>query len=161
MIEFSIEPATEPSTASQKPQTMNNTTIMNESTVSPFKAKDPITCHVLDQTTGRPAPSINASLTLIRPLGPSAPFTALTNNDGRIVNWNQPDGPSLNEIFENLREHADGRMVWELKFDSGAYFGEGRTFFPEVVVKFFVENSIHYHVPLLLGPYSYTTYRGS
>ena len=53
-------------------------------------------------------------------------------------------------------------MVWSLKFETGAYYGEGKTFFPEVEVRFWVERGVeHYHVPLLLGPWSYTTYRGS
>ena len=56
-------------------------------------------------------------------------------------------------------------MTWSLKFETGAYYGEDNTFFPEVEVKFRVEAKegkySHYHVPLLLGPWSYTTYRGS
>ena len=124
--------------------------------------KDPITCHVLDLVSGVPAPHLPVSLTLLKPFGPSSAFTALTNADGRITNWEGPDGPSLTEIFENLREHPDGRMVWSLKFDTGKYYGAGNTFFPEVEVKFFVlPDRGHYHVPLLLGPWSYTTYRGS
>ena len=124
--------------------------------------KDPITCHVLDQTTGRPAPSLAVSLTLLRPYGPSAPFKALTNVDGRITNWKGQDGPSIASIFENLSDHPDGKAVWALKFETGEYFGEGNTFFPEVEVRFFVyPGGGHYHVPLLLGPWSYTTYRGS
>ena len=124
--------------------------------------RDPITCHVLDLVTGRPAPHLAVSLTLIKPLGPSAPATALTNDDGRVTNWDVKEGPSLAEIFANLAEHDGGKMVWSLKFDTGAYFGHDKTFFPEVEVRFGVDAAGgHYHVPLLLGPYSYTTYRGS
>ena len=124
--------------------------------------RDPITCHVLDLTTGSPAPHIPVSLTLIRPFGPSTPVTALTNEDGRVTNWNAKEGPALSEIFQNLTEHDDGKMIWSLKFDTLSYFGEGKTFFPDVEVRFFVDaKQGHYHVPLLLGPYSYTTYRGS
>ena len=129
---------------------------------TPPPTRDPITCHVLDLTTGTPAPHIAVSLTLIRPFGPSAPFKAMTNADGRISTWQGPEGPSLEEIFTNLSDHPDGQMIWSLKFDTGAYFGEGKTFFPEVEIRFFVETrGGHYHVPLLLGPWSYTTYRGS
>ena len=59
------------------------------------------------------------------------------------------------------------KIVCGLKLDTGAYFGEGATFFPEVEIRFFVdagvgeERKAHWHVPLLLGPWSYTTYRGS
>ncbi|KAL9021549.1 MAG: hypothetical protein Q9185_001197 [Variospora sp. 1 TL-2023] len=140
---------------------------MNESTslTAPLSApaREPITCHVLDQTTGRPASSVSVSLTLLRPfrLSPST-LTAVTSSDGRINQWNGEAGSSLTEIFENHAKHANGKMVWSLKFDTGSYFGEDRTLFPEVEVKFFVDaKSGHYHVPLLLGPWSYTTYRGS
>ena len=132
---------------------------MNQTT--PIPQRDPITCHVLDQTTGRPASSLAVSLNLLSPYGP-ATFTGLTSADGRISVWNAQTGPSLAELFGSLREHTDGRMMWSLKFDTGAYFGPEHTFFPEVEVKFFVEfDGGHYHVPLLLGPWSYTTYRGS
>ena len=128
----------------------------------PQSRRDPITCHVLDLTTGRPAPSLPVSLTLLRPLGPSNPFRAVTSSDGRVSAWNAQEGPSLSEIFANLAEHEDGKMMWSLKFETGAYYGEGNTFFPEVEVRFFVHpHGGHYHVPLLLGPWSYTTYRGS
>ena len=124
--------------------------------------REPITCHVLDLVTGRPAAGITVSLTLIKPLGPSTPATASTNSDGRITNGGVTEGPSIAEIFGNLAEHKGEKMVWSLKFDTGAYFGHDKTFFPEVEVRFFVDSEIgHYHVPLLLGPYSYTTYRGS
>lgn len=124
--------------------------------------RDPITCHVLDLVTGRPAANVTVSLTLIKPLGPSNPTTALTNSDGRITKWSIAEGPSLAEIFANLAEHDGGKAIWSLKFDTGAYFGQDNTFFPEVEVRFSVDaGGGHYHVPLLLGPYSYTTYRGS
>ena len=141
-----------------------------DAVTSPIRAsapppRDPITCHVLDLTTGVPAPHLSVSLTLIKPFGPSAPMTAFTNSDGRINNWSTAEGPSLAEIFSTLTEHDGGRMTWSLRFDTGAYYGEDKTFFPEVEVTFTVEarggEIPHYHVPLLLGPYSYTTYRGS
>ena len=131
-------------------------------TIRTSPPKDPITCHVLDLATGRPAPALSVTLTLLRPLGPSTPFTAITNADGRVTKWQGQEGPSLQEMFDNLAEHPDGRMVWVLKFETGQYFGEGNTFFPEVEVRFFViPKEGHYHIPLLLGPWSYTTYRGS
>lgn len=132
------------------------------STLPTAPPKDPITCHVLDQTTGLPARALSVSLTLLRPLGPSNPLKAATDKDGRITKWQAQEGPSLQEMLDNLDEHPGSRMVWVLKFDTGAYFGEGNTFFPEVEVRFYVSpNQGHYHVPLLLGPWSYTTYRGS
>ncbi|KAI0472650.1 hypothetical protein GGR56DRAFT_575132 [Xylariaceae sp. FL0804] len=53
--------------------------------------------------------------------------------------------------------------TWTLRFDTGAYFADQGvdTFFPEALVTFTVRRGQHYHVPLLLSPYQYTTYRGS
>ncbi|CAF9939580.1 MAG: hypothetical protein ALECFALPRED_008180 [Alectoria fallacina] len=143
-----------------EPQPREPSSFLPAATTS--KPKDPITCHVLDLVSGVPAPGLLVALTLLKPFGPSAAFKASTNADGRISSWEAPDGPSLAEIFENLHEHPDGGMVWSLKFETGKYYGVGNTFFPEVEVKFFVlPDRGHYHVPLLLGPWSYTTYRGS
>lgn len=51
--------------------------------------------------------------------------------------------------------------MWKLRFDTGAYYGWEKTFFPFVELTFLVKPGEHFHVPLLLGPYSFTTYRGS
>lgn len=122
-----------------------------------------ITCHVLDQTTGRPAHHIGVTLTFIHTMI-SFPrqFKAVTSEDGRISNWNSSAGDSIAEFFDRIGRVLVGNLVCSLSFETGAYFGEGKTFFPEVEVKFFVDpNGGHCHVPLLLGPWSYTTYRGS
>ena len=122
----------------------------------------PITCHVLDTTTGRPARNLDVTLTLLKPLGLSNPFTAQTDDDGRIRAWTNEPGPSMKDVVETMGQQGHGLMEWALTFDTGSYFGSGKTFFPEVEVRFFVTGgNQHYHVPLLLGPWSYTTYRGS
>lgn len=54
-----------------------------------------------------------------------------------------------------------GASVWKLEFDTARYFGAEKCFFPAVTLSFLVKEGEHFHVPLLLGPYSYTTYRGS
>ena len=126
--------------------------------------KDAITCHVLDTTSGRPARGIDVTLTLLHPLGPSSPLKATTNEDGRVSRWNALDGPDLKSVIRNLQEHSDAAIVWELVFQTGKYFGPGKSFWPEVRLQFFSDagdKNAHYHVPLLLGPWSYTTYRGS
>ena len=48
-----------------------------------------------------------------------------------------------------------------LRFDTGGYWSSGSGFYPEVVVVFTVADDRHHHVPLLLSPYGYSTYRGS
>jgi len=130
-------------------------------------SKDPITCHVLDTTTGRPAAGIIATLSCRS--NPRSTYVATTNSDGRITNWEKETDyqPSI-EVY--IKEEAEkegnsilgkGQSVWKLTFNTGAYYGAGKTFFPVVDLSFLVKEGEHFHVPLLLGPYSYTTYRGS
>jgi 5-hydroxyisourate hydrolase len=136
--------------------------------------KPPITCHVLDTTLGKPAASIPVTLTLHNPISSSSPattspitFTATTNPDGRVTSWTpSPSAPFTAPVELETLFHEDGDQRWSLTFDTEAYFGERgvKTFFPEVEVKFVVRGERkgeHYHVPVLLGPFGYTTYRGS
>ncbi|KAI1809679.1 hypothetical protein GGS20DRAFT_265635 [Poronia punctata] len=126
--------------------------------------KDLITCHVLDTSAGRPAKGIRVKLE-----GGHAPlktFESQTDDDGRIKTWlpysselEAGDVPTY--ALEDVLAEVEDKSVWTLRFDTGAYFGDGNTFFPEVRVTFVVNKGQHYHVPLLLSPYSYTTYRGS
>lgn len=128
--------------------------------------KDLITCHVLDTTAGRPAASIKVRLE-----GPEKIkgqktqsdaqrlYTAVTDADGRVKLWRgafAEDAP-LGETLKGIRATSQ----WRLTFETEAYFGEGKTFFPEAVVVFRVDEGQHYHVPLLLSPFTFTTYRGS
>ena len=111
-----------------------------------------ITTHVLDTSRGRPAEGV--SILLERRAGHGA-WHAVgrgdTDDDGRLRDL-IPDGDPL----------IPG--IYRMKFDTGRYF-EARgvqTFYPEVVVVFeTTPNQAHYHVPLLLGPFGYTTYRGT
>lgn len=126
--------------------------------------RDHITCHVLDTTTGRPAAGIYVILS--HNLGHNQMvFTARTDHNGRIDSWNHPPGsPSLRSALDaEIQGGGDPKSIWTLKFNTLEYFGSGNTFFPEVEVRFFVNAGMvdHYHVPLLLSPWSYTTYRGS
>lgn len=134
----------------------------------PMAEKDPITCHVLDTLTGRPATGIFVQLSHWTKDGPAAAeFKAVaegqTNADGRISKWNVPPGcAAIATIIAGKESHNGGSGgVWQLRFDTGNYYGPGKTFWPWVELSFFVRPGEHYHVPLLLGPYSYTTYRGS
>ncbi|TIC91742.1 5-hydroxyisourate hydrolase [Colletotrichum higginsianum] len=120
-------------------------------------AKDRITCHVLDTSKGRPAKGIRVylSTTTATASGPGTlrEFESLTDDDGRVPVY----------TLEDVLGAAPGPSSrWTLRFDTAAYFGgDDETFFPEAVVVFTVREGQHYHVPLLLSPYSYTTYRGS
>lgn len=135
--------------------------------------KDPITCHVLDITTGLPAVGMSVKLKIMSPpdfsaytVDTSAPneffLKAKTNANGRITNWDSQIGYSIEGLMER-HGTVEQRSVWLLVFDIEEYFGEGKGFFPTVEVRFYMNNAkgSHVHVPLLIGPYSYTTYRGS
>jgi 5-hydroxyisourate hydrolase len=108
-----------------------------------------VTTHVLDATSGRPAVGIEA--TLERESGTSWQdvTSGRTDADGRISAF----GPA---------DLAAG--VYQVTFATGPYFAErGQpTFYPEVTIPFTIDDpAAHYHVPLLLSPYAYSTYRGS
>ncbi|KAI1466077.1 Hydroxyisourate hydrolase [Daldinia caldariorum] len=126
--------------------------------------KDMITCHILDTSVGKPAKGVRVKLE-----GGHAPlktFESQTDDDGRVKAWlpysgihSSGDVPTY--TLDDVLSEVETKSTWTLRFDTGSYFGEGNTFFPEVLVTFTVEKGQHYHVPLLLSPYSYTTYRGS
>lgn len=127
-------------------------------------SKDPITCHILDTTAGRPARGVRVKLE-----GGHAPlktFESQTDEDGRIKAWlpyssEHEAGDVPIYTLEEVLGEVENTSTWTLRFYTEPYFGEGNTFFPEVVVTFRVQKGQHYHVPLLLSPYSYSTYRGS
>lgn len=105
-----------------------------------------ITTHVLDTAKGKPAADVAVTLEMRRDDGSWEPVgSGQTDADGRLR--------TLTEGVE-LR-HA----TYRLTFATAAY---NQGFFPEVTIVFAVENPAqHYHVPLLLSPYGYSTYRGS
>ncbi|KAI6363717.1 hypothetical protein MCOR25_005783 [Pyricularia grisea] len=99
---------------------------------------------------------------------PAKTFESQTDEDGRVKTWlpYSADNDSgevpvytLDDVLGELA--AAGKSRWTLRFDTGSYFGAGNTFFPEVAVVFEVQPGQNYHVPLLLSPYGYSTYRGS
>jgi 5-hydroxyisourate hydrolase len=134
-------------------------------------ARPPITCHILDTLTGLPAQNIPVTVQLLSPAGGNVAFTAVTNNDGRVPGWTaQNSAPDMQTVFESVKEGED--MMWVAKFETLQYFKDKgvKPFFPAVEIQFLTtgfgvdangEEKGHWHVPLLLGPYSYTTYRGS
>ncbi len=105
-----------------------------------------VTAHVLDASAGRPA--VGVAVTLSDGSG-AVLAEAVTNDDGRVTDL----GP---EVLEP--------GTYEVRFASGAYFAAQGVacFHPYVPVVFTVEaGQGHYHVPLLLSPFAYSTYRGS
>lgn len=132
-------------------------------------ASSPITCHVLNTLSGTPASNLDAVLTLLTPkpsqeeVPPSSiTFHAVTNEDGRVKDWHSSSLISLQDVMDRF-DHGE-KTTWSITFSIGAWYEERNVecFWPEIEVKFYVERGTrHYHVPVLVGPWTYTTYRGS
>jgi 5-hydroxyisourate hydrolase len=111
-----------------------------------------ITTHVLDTALGRPAAGVPVRLEAVPGGAGSRPQTlgtGATNTDGRVPQL----GPDQVEAG-----------TYRLVFDTAAYFAATSQtgFFPEVCLTFTVRDpEQHYHVPVLLSPFGYSTYRGS
>ena len=109
-----------------------------------------ITTHILDTTKGKPA--VNVSITLFQQAGDNWLEIArgITNSDGRIA-----------DLLPKEIQLEPG--IYKLKFFTKEYFAQGGTanFYPFVEIVFDVAGTEHYHVPLLLNPFGYATYRGS
>jgi len=102
-----------------------------------------LTTHVLDISRGRPAAGV--AITLAR--GDEVLATAVTNADGRT------DAPLLDALEAG---------TYELRFAVGDYFGGAPRFLDVVPVRFEISDpDAHHHVPLLVAPGGYSTYRGS
>ena len=111
-----------------------------------------ITTHVLDVSLGQPAANVGVTLEQLDAYGQSRVIgEARTDEDGRARELVGAD-------------HTGEAGRYRLTFDVGAYFTATRreTFYPHVSVTFDVRDATqHFHVPLLMSPYGYTTYRGS
>jgi 5-hydroxyisourate hydrolase len=114
-----------------------------------------ITTHILDTSRGRPAGGVPVVLEI-------QGSTAATH-DWRLLGQGVTDADGrLRELLAPAAPLTAG--IYRLTFDTRAYFRSQNTesFYPEVTVIFEVrEATQHYHVPLLLNPYGYSTYRGS
>ena len=113
-----------------------------------------LSTHVLDTSKGKPAVKLKIELYKLLNTEKILIKTVFTNEDGRI---NEPllSAKDLDEIH------------YELLFFAGDYLKRQNSdlkyiFFDKIPIRFFVTNkSEHYHVPLLLSPFGYSTYRGS
>ena len=109
-----------------------------------------ITTHVLDTAAGRPGAAIAVELDRQDAAGWARVGAGQTDDDGRLRTLT-PAGPV-----------APG--VYRIRFHTAAYLAAHHQagFFPVVEIQFSVaDGAQHYHVPLLLSPYGYSTYRGS
>ena len=104
-----------------------------------------LTTHVLDTANGRPAAGIPVELARLDGERREVLHSTTTNQDGRT------DAPLLEALQPG---------TYEIVFAVGGHFAEG--FLDRVPVRFTIADAdAHYHVPLLVSPWSYSTYRGS
>lgn len=106
-----------------------------------------ISTHILDTSLGHPAAGVSVALEKQQGTGWSAVASERTNSDGRIAFACPPEAGT-----------------YRLQFQLEDYFQKQKTqaFFPSATVLFRItDTSRRYHVPLLLNPYGYSTYRGS
>ena len=124
-----------------------------------------LTTHVLDVSLGRPAAGIAVHLVRIEAGGRTRVADAVTNADGRC------DEPLLAGKAFVVGEYdlifAAGPYLdatgphRDAAGQSGAHDGSGVRFLSDIVIRFGMAEMTHYHVPLLLSPFGYSTYRGS
>lgn len=111
----------------------------------------PITTHVLDTALGKPAAGLPISISIQQNEEWKLLGNGVTNKDGRIADLLPADKPLQPGTYQ-------------MRFDTSAYFGACgvQGFYPYVEVTFVIVSvEQHYHVPLLLSPFGYSTYRGS
>ena len=109
-----------------------------------------ISTHVLDTARGRPAAGVRVALEARAGDGWERVGGGVTDADGRVPDLATGGTP--------------GAGAYRLTFATGEWLAAAGTagFYPQVTVEFLVEDpQAHYHVPLLLSPYGYSTYRGS
>ncbi|MEY4512831.1 MAG: hypothetical protein RLZZ450_4953 [Pseudomonadota bacterium] len=113
--------------------------------------KSKISAHVLDTALGRPAADLSVRLDVLEADGTFCSLgTSRTNGDGRVA--------------ELLPTSPLEPRVYRVVFETEAYLlaTQQEVFYPRVEVSFRVrEGEEHYHIPLLLSPFGYSTYRGS
>lgn len=112
--------------------------------------KSPITTHVLDTATGRPAAGLAITLERRADDAWTRVAAGVTNGDGRVADLLPPGDFVAGD--------------YRIRFATGQWFAKRDTagFYPYVEVVFRVSDpTSHHHVPLLLSPFGYSTYRGS
>ena len=114
-------------------------------------ATNPLSVHVLNLQDGLPSPGVNVTL---------------EKQDGK--NWDMLNSAATNEQGRITGLYPEGRGLekgtYRVTFKTGEWFKSHKTssFFPEVPVIFEVDGTVpHYHIPLLLSPYGFSTYRGN
>ncbi|XP_031275771.1 uric acid degradation bifunctional protein TTL isoform X2 [Pistacia vera] len=140
---------------------LTSETLAGKTSQIPSRTRPPITTHVLDVSQGSPAAGVDVLLEIWKGTQPR-PLFGDADKSGWVVQGSSTtdkDGRSgqLMSIVEDLNPG-----FYRITFNTGTYFPAG--FFPYVSIVFEIKESQqreHFHVPLLLSPFSFTTYRGS
>ena len=109
-----------------------------------------LTTHILDTSIGKPAQNVSVILEQNQASSWNKIAEGVTNADGRVSNLLADD-----KILD--------KGIYRLTFNTLSYFKKQniKTFYPSVTIEFEITDAAHYHVPLLLNPFGYSTYRGS
>lgn len=120
--------------------------------------KSPITTHVLDTATGKPAANIPVKLYQKNNQEWDFITQGVTNDDGRITDWIKPESNTENKI-----EFGIYKLVFELDAYTNKTLNsqDDLAFYPLAEICFRLQDNKHHHIPLLLSPFGYSTYRGS
>ena len=111
-----------------------------------------LSSHILDINTGRPAQGVKIVLSKLS-----------GENNWSVMEERTTDGNGRVKDFLEKRTGADNRGVYKLTYYVAPYFESQAqdTFYPFIDVVFEIKDDSHYHVPITLSPYGYSTYRGS
>ena len=109
-----------------------------------------LTTHILDTTRGKPAQGVRISLHQQHEEDWKEIGLGTTNNDGRVMDLLKKD--TLLSLG-----------IYKMRFETGEYFDKQgiQSFYPFVEIIFNITAQEHYHIPLLISPHGYSTYRGS
>ncbi|MEO5966689.1 MAG: 2-oxo-4-hydroxy-4-carboxy-5-ureidoimidazoline decarboxylase [Ferruginibacter sp.] len=109
-----------------------------------------VTTHVLNTAEGTPGEGISIVMKSLNNEKWVCVSQGITNADGRI-----------SELLPPNRKLPDG--IYKMIIDTQSYFKKKKleSFYPSVEIQFYIINDSHYHIPLLISPFGYTTYRGS
>ena len=109
-----------------------------------------LTTHILDTTKGKPAPGVRISLYQQHEEEWKEIGLGTSNNDGRVMDLLKED------VLLSLG-------IYKIRFETGEYFEKSgiQSFYPFVEIIFNIASPEHYHIPLLISPHGYSTYRGS
>jgi 5-hydroxyisourate hydrolase len=124
-----------------------------------------ITTHILDTARGCPAEAVRVILYRKEGALEEVEIGArYTNKDGRIADWGDADDEGRGIADAGSVFSSDvSPGIYKIRFETRDYFNKGAvtSFYPWVDIYFEVGAKGHYHVPLLISPYGYSTYRGS